>query len=176
MDLYKNNIYFEKYSDIYVKEFFMYIHLKSIKNNIFPTIEIYEILKNLPYELKILNTNLNENINLENENFVIEGQQNLIKYMKEIFYHNCISDIIKKINIRIYYNQYNFILRIYNNESIDNLKYEIQKYIFDNYSIQIIFERMILKYNHLILENKNMDFYNIKENGSINLLINFNKN
>lgn len=188
MDLYntlsnlKSDIFFKKYSDVYVDEFFMYIYINSVKEDIFPTIEIYDILSNLTEDLiKKINHIFNQNIckfkYLENENIFKLGQENLIKYMKEIFNHDCISDMIKKININIIYNNINFVLNVYNNDNISNIKTDITEYLLYIHSIKINVKRIILQYNKFILDDSipnknNLNFYNINDNSTIHVLIN----
>jgi hypothetical protein len=178
----KNHNHFNKYSDIYVDEFFMYIYISSKKEQIFPTIEIYNILSNLTDDLinkinYILNYHNKKNITISNFKYFYEasldvGQENLIKYMKEIFNHDCTSEKIKKIKLNIEYNNINFPLIVYNNDKIIDVKSEIKEYLLYEKSIKININRIILKYNNFILTNNDLDFYNIKDNSQITVLIN----
>lgn len=181
----KSNIYFKKYSEIYVDEFFMYLFISSSNNYIFPTIEIYNILSNLTINLideinNILCLNNFKKLNIcnfkyfYNESLLINGQENLIKLMKDIFNHNCISEKIEKINLNIIYNDIKFKIYIYNNDKIIDVKNNISEYLLINNSIKINVNRIILKFNKLIIENinKELNFYNIKNNSILYVLIN----
>lgn len=184
----KKHTYFDRYSDIYVDEFFMYISVKSIKSikgPIFPTIEIYKILSELPLNLiekinEILISNDLETVNItnfkyfNNDYYLNLGQDNLIENMKEIFNHNCISDKIEKINLKIKYNEIDFIINVHNNDKIIDIKDDIREHLLINNKIKINTNRIILKYNNLIIENINNDlnFYNITNNSIIYILIN----
>jgi len=177
-----SDVYFQNFSDIYVDEFFMFLYISCIKEHIIPTIEIYNILIKLPEYLigninHILNLNNFKNLNICNfkyfyENILDEGQQNLIKYMKEIFNHECISEKIKKININIKYNDIEFKINVYNNDKITDIKNDICEYLLHNKSIKININRIILKYNKLILENNELDFYNVKDASILYMLVN----
>ena len=177
-----SDVYFQNFSDIYVDEFFMFLYISSIKEHIIPTIEIYNILIKLSENLiekinHILNLNNFKKLNICNfkyfyENILEEGQRNLIKYMKEIFNHNCISEKIEKIHINIIYNDIKFKINVYNNDKIIDVKYNIIEYLSHNKSIKINVNRIILKYNKFILENNELDFYNVKNDCILYMLIN----
>lgn len=188
---FNNNIFFKSFSDIYVKEFFMYISLKTnkdIDDIIIPTIEIDNILykfihdSNLVDEFNkelILNNHYDIKYYIDNKYYysdeeIQNGQRNLINYMMIIFNYNTITTYINKINIIIKYNDIDIDINVYNNDKIIDVKNEIFGNL-KNKNILLSPKRMILIYNKLTLDNNNtLDHYNVKNNDIIKVLININ--
>jgi hypothetical protein len=188
---FNNNIFFKSFSDIYVKEFFRYISIKTnkdINDIIIPTIEIDNILYKIIHNSKIID-DINKELLLNNHNEIkyyidnkyyytdeeIErGQKNLIKYMNIIFNYNIITTYISKINLIIKYNDIIIEIKVYNNDKIIDIKNEIFNSL-KNQNILLSPKRMILIFNKLTLDNYNtLDHYNIKNNDIIKVLINMN--
>lgn len=169
-------IFFEKYSDIYVDEFFMFFSIKCILDDdqIVTPIEISNILQDLSHntfifdKLKKLSYKYNHNyfdytfINDNNDELQI-GQEKLKRYMNEIFKHDMISQFIDEININIIYYSKNISIKILNNIYIDKL-IELLKEILN------IKNDVYIKYNKNILNNtKQIYHYNIKTNTELYL-------
>jgi hypothetical protein len=185
---YSNNIFFENFSSIYVKEFFMYISLKNDKNiNIMPFVEIDNIL----YKLMINNDELYNSINNELINFgnnsisyqnyknlytterLYIEQNNLKILMKEIFNHDTISSFIKKININIYYDNKEINIYNYNNDKISITKNEIHDILILQHNILLNVNRMILHYEKILLnDNYTLNDYITNDNIKLKLSVN----
>jgi len=168
-------IFFEKYSDIYVDEFLMFFSIKSIldDNKIIAPIEISNILKSSKMDfifdkLKKISYKYNHNYfdytftNINNNELII-GQERLKKYMNEIFNHDMISQFIEEINVNIIYYSKNISIKIFNNIYIDKL-------------IDLLKDKLntkndvFVKYNKNILNNtKQLYYYNIKSNTELYL-------
>jgi hypothetical protein len=152
-------IFFEKYSDIYVDEFFMFFSIKCILDDdqIITPIEISNILQDLSHntfifdKLKKLSYKYNHNyfyytfINANNNELKIE-QEKLKRYMNKIFNHDMISQFIEEINLNIIYYSKNISIKIFNNIYIDKL-IELLK---DKLNIK---NDIYIKYNKNILNN-----------------------
>lgn len=169
-------IFFEKYSDIYVDEFLMFFSIKCIleDDQIITPIEIFNILQNLSQhififdKLKKLSYKYNHNYfdytftNVNNDELRL-GQEKLKNYMNEIFNHVMISQFIEKINLNVIYYSKNISIQIFNNIYIDKL-IELLK---DKLNIK---NDVYIKYNKNILNNtKQLYYYNIKTNTEIYL-------
>lgn len=168
-------IFFEKYSDIYVDEFLMFFSIKSIldDNKIIAPIEISNILKSSKMDfifdkLKKISYKYNHNYfdytftNINNNELII-GQERLKKYMNEIFNHDMISQFIEEINVNIIYYSKNISIKIFNNIYIDKL-IDLLK---DKLNIK---NDIYIKYNKNILNNtKQLYYYNIKSNTELYL-------
>ena len=187
---FSNNIYFEYLSDIYLKEFFMYIAIKSDKNNnkiCLPLLDVQNIFSKIAHDnydlLKDINNFLLENnnhpVDFENikyfyKDFEIElGQKNFINYMNEIFNHDYVSDIIKKIKINVTICGIKLVLEMFNNDIIINVKEEISIQLKTNNNILINPNRIMIIYKKMILSDENrLDFYNIDNNSILDTSIN----
>jgi hypothetical protein len=162
-------IFFEKYSDIYVDEFFMFFSIKSYLSEIIAPIEINNILNDL-----IKNTYINDKIKrlslkYSNNYFIYNindydmklGQDNLKKYMKNIFNHDMISEFITNINLNINYYSNNISINTYNiilvNEVLDMIKKKIN-----------INNNIYVEQNNKILNSiKTLNYYNINNDAEL---------
>lgn len=168
-------IFFEKYSDIYVDEFLMFFSIKSIldDNKIIAPIEISNILKSSKMDFifdklkkisyKYSHIYFDYTFTNINNNELIIGQERLKKYMNEIFNHDMISQFIEEINVNIIYYSKNISIKIFNNIYINKLielikgKLNIKNDVF-------------VKYNKNILNSvKQLYYYDIKTNTELYL-------
>jgi hypothetical protein len=164
----------------------MYLAIKSDKNNnklCLPLLDVQNIFSKLANENVNLLTDINNFLLKYNNNPVdfanikyfyteqeIElGQQNFIIFMKEIFDHEYVSDIIKKIKINVTICGIEVVTEIFNNDTIRDVKEEICVQLNKNNNILINPNRILLMNNKLVLSNTNrIDFYNIQNNTVLN--------
>lgn len=176
---YANNKFFENFSSIYVREFFMYISLKNDKNiNIMPFVEI----DNIFYKLVTHDNNLYNMItNIKYEQYkynnsdkkLEDGQHNLKLLMKKIFNHDTVCDFIKKIDLIIYYDDKYINLKCYNNDKISLIKAELHNILNIEHNIYLNTKRMILNYDYTILDDcQSLNDYNINDNVLLKLSVN----
>jgi hypothetical protein len=183
---YSNDPNFDFLSDIYLQEFFMYIAIKSdkkLEKKCLPLLDVQNILSNIVHNNNDLLTDINNFILKYNNNPIIYenikyfykeieielGQINFINYMNEIFNHNYVSDIIKKIKINVNICGHLIYIEMYNNDIIRDVKEEVSAQLKTNYNILINPNRIALIYKKVILNNINrLDFYNIQNNTHLN--------
>jgi len=185
------DIFFEQFSNIYVKEFFMFVVISTDKTNnnlIIPLLEVNNIFYKLITTNLLLYNKINSfleenNCNKINYNFlgtytetqIGKGQINLINKMKKYFSHDYISGIINKINIIISLLDKQITISIYNNDKVNDLKDEIVNILDIKHNIKLKKDRLILNFRKLTLDNNRiLDEYNIKNNDIINGNINMN--
>ena len=156
-------IFFEKYSDIYLDEFFMFFSIKSYFSDIIAPIEINNILIDLIKNSHIYDRIKRISLKYSNNYFVynlydydmIMGQENLKKYMKEIFNHEMLSEFIIKIDLNINYYSNNIVINTLNNIKINELIDLVKKKL--NIKNDVFIEQ-----NKKILNSmKTLDYYNI---------------
>jgi hypothetical protein len=180
-DNFYNNSFFDFSSDIYLQEFFMYLAIKSdinIKILCLPLLDVQNIFSKLIHENINLLTDINNfllkyntSVNFENikyfytEKQIDLGQINFINLMKEIFNHEYVSDLIKKIKITVKICEHAVIVEMYNNNNIRDVKEEICSKLKINNNVFINPNRIILMHKKLVLSDTNtLDFYNIQNN------------
>lgn len=187
-ELYNNfneNSFFDFSSSIFLHEFFMYLAIKSDKNNnklCLPLLDVQNIFSKLAHEsydlLKDINNFLlkhnNNPVDFENikyfykEHEIELGQNNFINYMKEIFNHDYVSDIINKIKINVTICGIKVVMDIFNNDTIRDMKEEISSQLKINHNVLMNPNRIMLVYKKVILLDTNrIDFYNIQDNTTL---------
>lgn len=170
--MYANNNFlkkiFNKFSDIYVDEFFMYHVLSQNTNDIIiSTVEIYLIYKELvdtnQKEFEQEFNNLNNKINSINNCDIFEKEYFKLKnIIKNRFDHDILSSPIKKLNLQILFNSNIYHISIYNTNIIKDIVLQLENNLPFNY------DKIGLKYCNINLNlNYNIDFYNIKNNDII---------
>jgi len=184
-DNFHNNSFFEFSSDIYLQEFFMYLAIKAdvnIEKICIPLLDVQNIFSKLVHENINLLTDINNfllkyntTVNFQiikffhTEHEMEVGQQNFINLMKEIFNHDYVSDLIKKIKIDAIICGLKIVMNIFNNDTIRDVKEEICIQLKTNHNILINPNRIILMHKKLVLSDTNrLDFYNIQNNTILN--------
>ncbi len=164
----------------------MYLAIKSNKNIqkiCLPLLDVHTIFSKLVHENINLLTDINNfllkynnnPVNFENikyfytEQEIESGQQNFINYMKEIFDHEYVSDLIIKIKINVNICGHILNIEMYNNDIIRNVKDEICYKLKTNNNVLINPNRILLMHKKLVLSDTNrLDFYNIQNNTFLN--------
>ena len=188
---YNKDLIFEFSSSVYVKEFFMYISIisdKSIIDKCIPFIEVNNIFSKLANDNENIFDKINSDI-VYNGGFPIKyqmikyyysdenirlGQMNLEKYIKNIFDHDIISIYIKQINLKIKFLDDIIDVKIFNNDKISDLKYEINKEFKIKKNILLNVNRIILSHKNILNDANTLDYYNIIDNTVLIVSINMN--
>ena len=188
---YNKDIFFEFSSSVYVKEFFMYISIKSdltISDLCIPFLEINNIFSKLVNENEQLFSMINSDI-VYNGGFPIKyqmikyyysdeniqiGQINLEKYIKNIFDYDIMSTHIRQINLKIKFLDNIVDVKIFNDDKISDLKYEINKEFKLKKNVLLNINRIILSYKNVLNDDNTLDYYNITDNTVLVVSINMN--
>ena len=188
---YNKDIFFEFSSSVYVKEFFMYISIKSdltISDLCIPFLEINNIFSKLVNENEQLFSMINSDI-VYNGGFPIKyqmikyyysdeniqiGQINLEKYIKNIFDYDIMSTHIRQINLKIKFLDNIVDVKIFNDDKISDLKYEINKEFKLKKNVLLNINRIILSYKNVLNDDNTLDYYNITDNTILIVTINMN--
>ncbi len=187
-DNFHNNSFFDFSSDMYLQEFFMYLAIKSdpsVKLLCLPLLDVQNIFSKLVNENINLLTDINNfllkyntSVNFENIKYFYTEQQldlgqiNFINLMKQIFNHDYVSDLIKKIKINVNICGQTINIETFNNDKIRDIKEEISSHLKINNNVLINPNRIILMNNKLVLIDTNtLDFYNIQNNYHLNTSI-----
>ena len=188
---YNKDLIFEFSSSVYVKEFFMYISIisdQSVHEICIPFIEVNNIFSKLANN----NEDIFNKINLDivcNGGFPIKyqmikyyysdenirvGQMNLEKNIQNIFDHDIMSTHIRQINLKIKFLENIIDVKIFNNDKISDLKYEINKEFKLKKNVLLNINRIILSYKNILNDANTLDYYNITDNTVLVVSINMN--